>query len=97
MELKDVSSMHIPAQGALPAGAQGAPFAEEFPEPQRRYQMRQPGKQPYVIASVVSAFWVGSAAAFAWLWRSTANSQHLPSLLPIWTKRPANSSTAGVS
>lgn len=68
MELKDVSSMHIPAQGALPAGAQGAPFAEEFPEPQRRYQMRQPGKQPYVIAAVVSAFWVGSAAAFAFGW-----------------------------
>lgn len=65
MELKDVSSMHIPAQAG---SAQGAPFAEEFPEPQRRYQMRQPSRRPYAVAVVVSAFWVGSAAAFAFGW-----------------------------
>ncbi len=70
MELKDVTSMHIPAQaGAALGGAQqGAAFAEEFPESQRRYQMRAPGKRPYVAAAVVSAFWVGSAAAFAFGW-----------------------------
>ena len=70
MELKDVSSMHIPSQNAAaPSGAQtGAAFADEFPETQRRYQMRQPGKQTYVAAAVVSAFWVGSAAAFAFGW-----------------------------
>ncbi len=66
MELKDVSSMHIPAQTA--AGQQGATFSDEFPEPHRRYQMREPGKRPYIIAAVVSAFWVGSAAAFAFGW-----------------------------
>ncbi len=66
MELKDVTSMHIPAQ---PSGSQAsAPFNDEFPEPQRRYQLRQPGKRPYVIAAIVSAFWVGSAAAFAFGW-----------------------------
>ncbi len=64
MELKDVSSLHIPSQTAQ----QSAAFVEEFPENQRRYQMRQPGKQTYVAAAVVSAFWVGSAAAFAFGW-----------------------------
>lgn len=69
MELKDVSSMHIPAQGAQSAaGQQGAPFADEFPEAQRRYQMREPSQRPYAIAAVVSLFWVGSAAAFAFGW-----------------------------
>jgi len=71
MELKDVSSMHIPTQ-AGPAlaepGQQGAAFAEEFPEGQRRYQMRQPGNRTYVAAAIVSAFWIGSAAAFSFGW-----------------------------
>ncbi len=65
MELKDVSSVHIPTQGA---GQSGAPFADEFPEPQRRYHMRAPGTRPYQIAAVVSTFWVGSAFAFAFGW-----------------------------
>jgi hypothetical protein len=59
MELKDVSGMHIPAAPAVQPG-----FAEEFPESGRRYALRQPNSRPYVAAGIVSAFWIGAAAAF---------------------------------
>lgn len=65
MDLKDVTSMHIPSQTGQ---AQAAPFADEFPEPQRRYQLREPGGRPYLIAGVVSLFWIGASIAFTFGW-----------------------------
>ncbi|BCW89600.1 hypothetical protein sos41_27660 [Alphaproteobacteria bacterium SO-S41] len=62
MELKDVAAMHIPpapGQAAAPA------FSDEFADHGRRYALRHPSRTPYVIAGVVSAFWIGAAAAFA--------------------------------
>ncbi len=61
MELKDVAAMHIPSQPAPPAAAG---FGDEYGEPARRYALRRPGKRPYLAAAVVSAFWLGGAAAF---------------------------------
>ena len=61
MELKDVAAMHIPSQPAAPAAAG---FGDEYGEPARRYALRRPGKRPYLAAAVVSAFWLGGAAAF---------------------------------
>ena len=61
MELKDVAALHIPSQ---PAPAAPAGFAEEFTDATRRYALRQPGTRPYLAAAIVSAFWLGGAAAF---------------------------------
>lgn len=61
MELRDASQIQIPPG---PAGAAVPVFAEEFPEVGRRYAVRQPGTRAYMAAAIVSAFWIGAAAAF---------------------------------
>jgi hypothetical protein len=60
MELKDVAGMHIPPSPSQPAVAA---FGDDFTDG-RRYALRHPSRRPYVAAAVVSAFWVGAAAAF---------------------------------
>ncbi len=62
MELKDVTSLHIPSQQT--EGQTAVPFAEQFGEPARRYRLRQPSNRPYRLAALVSAFWLGGAVAF---------------------------------
>ncbi|MCC6921051.1 MAG: hypothetical protein IT548_17785 [Alphaproteobacteria bacterium] len=58
--MKDVSAMHIPPH----EGGTASPFSDEFSESGRRYGLRAPSKRPYVVAGIVSAFWLGATIAF---------------------------------